>query len=114
MAIAKSSPKKKQSTNRCGVKSAVLTDKDDIAAIEGNRKTKSMKRRISKEGEKKPKEAKEANKNKKTNGGDKGADNYCFCLVCLEAFADSRSIEKWIQWLGTCRLYWGQVALRFS
>ncbi|KAH9645944.1 hypothetical protein HF086_011406 [Spodoptera exigua] len=28
-----------------------------------------------------------------------------YCLVCLEAFSDSRSGEKWVQCQGTCRLW---------
>ncbi|XP_072403230.1 uncharacterized protein [Diabrotica undecimpunctata] len=99
--LPKAPPRKNSRTNRRKIKSAVLTDtptKNEIAAIEANRKTKNVKKRVFSERENKPKKTKKTLKKKRTSV-DEETENDCFCLVCLEAYADSRSKEKWVQCL---------------
>lgn len=113
--LPKAPPRKGTQTNRRKIKSAVLTDtptKDEIAAIEANRKTKNVKKRIltdeksnrgkkDKNGESSmPKDTKQKQKKRKAiNEGSEDDDDEenCFCLCCLEPFASSRSKEKWVQ-----------------
>lgn len=101
--LPKAPPRKNNQPNRRKIKSAVLTDtptKDEIAAIEANRKSKNVKKRIFSEGKKKSKTAKKTYKKRLTAGDEEEeAENNCFCLVCLEAYANSRSNEQWVQCL---------------
>lgn len=108
--LPKAPPRKATQQNRRKIKSAVLTDtpvKDEIAAIEENRKVKNVKKRIfTDKNAKKPKGKKPKNKSKTKNirdeeeddnEGSDGTENECFCLCCLEPFANSRPNEKWVQ-----------------
>ncbi|CAH1990568.1 unnamed protein product [Acanthoscelides obtectus] len=86
---------------RCQIKSAVLPDtptKVEIAAIDANMKSKNVKKRVLSKEKKKPKKVKKTNKKNRTSDEEEAANN-CFCLVYLEAHADSRSNEQWVQCL---------------
>lgn len=104
--LPKAPPRKGKYINRRKIKSAVLTDspvKDEIAAIEANRKVKNVKKRVlskekkksKKENRKQPKMTKK--KHKIDEEEDDDTENDCFCLCCLEPFTNSKSNEKWIQ-----------------
>lgn len=73
--------------------------KDEIAAIEANRKSRNMKRRVLSEEEKKLRKSKKTKKKKRTGDDEGETENNYFCLVCLEAYANSRSNEQWVQCL---------------
>ncbi|CAH1961771.1 unnamed protein product [Acanthoscelides obtectus] len=95
--LPKAPPRKGHQRNRRKIRSAVLTDtpiKDEIAAIEASRK--NVKRRIfNKDNSKK---AKKMNSRKnQTDDEEEEEENDCFCLCCLEPFANSKSREKWVQ-----------------
>lgn len=114
--LPKGPPRKNRQRNRRKIKSAVLTDtptKDVIAAIEANRKSENVKKRIFSEGKKKSKTAKKTYKNRLTSGDEEEAENNCFCLVCLDAYANSRSNEQWVQCL-VCKGWAHVVALETS
>ena len=105
--LPKAPPRKGTQQNRRKIKSAVLTDspvKDEIAAIEENRKAKNVKKRVFTDKNAKNSKGKRTNKKPKTKNihdeeeeDSDGTENECFCLCCLESFANSRPNEKWVQ-----------------
>lgn len=99
--LPKAPPRKNCQPNRRKIKSAVFIDKptkDEIAAIEANRKSKNVKKRVLSGDKKKPKKAMKTNKKKRTGDDERNdEENNCVCLVCLEAYANSRSNEEWVQ-----------------
>lgn len=105
--LPKAPPRKRNQPNRRKIKSAVLTQppiRDEIAAIEASRKVNNVKKRVLNEEKKKPKKIKKKT-NKKSKVDDEedeyeeDAENNCFCLCCLEPFANSKSKEMWVQCL---------------
>lgn len=106
-------PPRKTARGRRTKRSAIYTDTPEKEAIrkeyeerQKRLKDKQVKKKVLQPNtEKKNKGKEKRKKNKADTPLVSSEDEDFYCLVCLEAYSDSRSGEKWVQCQGTCRLW---------
>ena len=88
-------PRKNQARRR---KAAILTDTPEKQALEKESQIKELKKRKNAAGCRKKASTKKSNKTKRRIEMEFEPDNTeVFCLVCMEAYSNSKPGEQWIQ-----------------
>lgn len=108
----KAPPRKTAVRGRKTKRSAIYTDSPEKEAIrkeyeerQKRLKDKQVKKKVLELNTGKKNKGKGKGKKKKADTLVSSEDGDFYCLVCLEAYSDSRSGEKWVQCQGTCRLW---------